>query len=58
MFLDLFSLYSKHTILGERELKGIATDPDAENVFITPSFDQLPGIMDSLLDKMCNSKFY
>ena len=39
-----------------RELNAIATDPDAENVFDVDSFDALPGILDSLLDKTCNSE--
>lgn len=41
---------------GPRELAGIATDPDSDNVFDVNSFDALSGILDSLLEKACNSE--
>ncbi len=42
--------------VGLRELEGIATDPDEENVFMVNDFDALPGIVNSLLAKTCNCK--
>jgi collagen type VI alpha len=41
--------------IGETELKGIATDPDEENVYIVKDFNALLGILGPLLTGTCNT---
>ena len=41
----------------ELELRGITTDPDDVNVFTVRDFNALTGILNGLLDGVCNSMF-
>ena len=38
------------------ELKGIATDPDDESVFIVKDFNALTGTVDKMLKNLCNGQ--
>lgn len=39
------------------ELKGIATDPDDKNVYTVKDFNALTGIIETLLNDVCNGEF-
>ena len=40
-----------------REMRGIASDPDSETVFIVPDYESLSGIIAPLVNAVCNGKY-
>ena len=43
--------------VGNKELKGIASDPDEQNVYQVRDFNALAGILTPLIRESCNSEF-
>ena len=56
-----FTNYGKHPLLqsesGQREVRGMASDPDALNIISADAFSNLVNVTDYLLQAVCNSKY-
>ena len=45
------------SIMGQREIRGIANDPDDKNVINVDNVDGLSDIIPGLIESICNSKY-
>ena len=46
------------TYHGQRELQGIASDPDDKNVFNVPNFEGLFNITDRIVEAVCDGQYF
>jgi hypothetical protein len=51
-------IYPSQSIAGQRELRGIASDPDDRNVMNVASFETLLNMTEAVVMAVCNSEFH
>ena len=57
IIINFFAAIDLNDQFAQRELRGIASDPDDQNLISLNNFTMLPTLLQGLLASVCNSKY-